>query len=374
MTVPLHPTRAIILLGAFRENLELVRTLVGPRVKILAVVKAEAYGHGLIGISRAAHSAGVDYLGVARVPEGVQLRSEGIDTPALVFEAAPPEHIEPALHAGLDLTVTSLAGAEEIGGLAQRTRMRARIHVKVDTGMGRLGLPWESAAGQIARAASIPGIDLVGVYSHFSTAEDADPGYARGQLGRFLRVLESLAGLKIDVPLRHMAGSGGILAHPDSHLDMVRPGIMLYGYPPRKDMPLPFPLKPVLSLVTRVSFIKDVPVGTSISYGRRYTTDRPTMIATLPVGYGDGYSRLLTNRGDVLIRGRRFRIAGTVCMDHCMVDVGPGAAVHPGDPAVLIGRDGGETITAWDLAEAMGTIPYEVTSLIAWRVPRVFEE
>ncbi len=372
MDVPPHPTRALISLPALQHNLQLVRTLIGPEKKIMAVVKADAYGHGMPAVARAAVEAGCEYLAVARVPEGLALRQAGLETtPVLVFEVTPPDHIEPALRARLDLSVSSAEGAGAVARAAREAGLRARVHAKVDTGMGRLGLPAEQAAALIARIAALPGLELAGVYSHFATADDPDRSFARTQIDRFCRVLDGLKALRVEVPLRHMAGSAGIIAYPEAHFDMVRPGIMMYGYPPRRNMLLPRPLRPVLSLVTRVSFVKEVPAGTPVSYGRRYYTYRPTTIATLPVGYGDGYSRLLTNRGEVLIRGRRYRIAGTVCMDHCMIDAGPGSDIRAGDAAVLIGTDGPESVSAWDLAETIGTIPYEVTCLLTARIPRV---
>ncbi len=371
MDVPPHPTQALISIPALHHNLQVVRTLIGPGRKIMAVVKSEGYGHGMSIVARAAVEAGCEYLAVARVPEGVALRKAGLDTPTLVFEAVPPEHIEPAIQARLDLSASSIEAAGAISRIAQSTGLRARVHVKVDTGMGRLGVPADQAAPLIARMAALAGVELTGVYSHFATADDPDPAFARTQIDRFCRVLEELRGLHVEIPLRHMAGSAGIIGYPESHLDMVRPGIMMYGYTPRRNMPLAHPLRPALSLVTRVSFVKEVPAGTPVSYGRRYHTDRRTRIATLPVGYGDGYSRLLTNRGEVLVRGRRYRVAGTVCMDHCMIDAGPDGDIRVGDAAVLIGTDGAETVSAWDLADAMGTIPYEVTCLLTARIPRI---
>ncbi|MBP1692058.1 MAG: alr1, partial [Bacteroidetes bacterium] len=234
------------------------------------------------------------------------------------------------------------------------------------------GLSAATAAESIESIARLPWIDLVGVYSHFATSEDPDRTFATHQLDLFSHVLEDLAKRRISVRFRHMANSGAILEFPESHFDMVRPGLMLYGYAPRQGMALRVALSPVMSLVSRVAFLKRVGPNTSISYGRRYFTERETQIATVPVGYGDGYSRLLTGKAEALIRGKRYPVVGIVCMDQVMVDVGPGADIHDGDPVTLIGQQGGESIWAWELAAKIGTIPYEITCLVTSRVPRRF--
>jgi alanine racemase len=371
---PIHPTRATIDLPAFRNNLSLVRSYVGNRVRIMAVVKANAYGHGMLRIAREAVQNGASYLGVARVEEGIELKKEGIDQAVLVFEVPPGTHLEKAIAEGLELTVTSVNGARAIAGVAQKARRKARIQVKVDTGMGRLGVHDQGAIGAVEQIARLPEIELAGVYSHFATSDEEDQSFALAQLTRFERVLEGLQHRRLDVPLRHMANSGAIISLPSSYFDMVRPGIMLYGYLPRKGMPVARPLVPVMSLLSVAAFIKTVAKGTSISYGRRYYAPEETRIATVPVGYADGYSRLLTNNSEVLIRGTRFPVVGTICMDHFMVDLGERKDVEEGDLVTLVGSDGAEQITAWDLAEKLQTIPYEVTCMISARVPRHYRE
>jgi alanine racemase len=367
-----HPTHAVIDLAAFRENVSAVRSCIRGVTGIMAVVKADAYGHGMFDIASEAVEAGVEYLGVARAYEGAQLREAGIEIPILAFEVVPTEHQSAAIEHNLDLTVTSVSGARQLGEVAERLGRKARVHVKVDTGMGRLGLSAATAAESIESIARLPWIDLVGVYSHFATSEDPDRTFATHQLDLFSHVLEDLAKRRISVRFRHMANSGAILEFPESHFDMVRPGLMLYGYAPRQGMALRVALSPVMSLVSRVAFLKRVGPNTSISYGRRYFTERETQIATVPVGYGDGYSRLLTGKAEALIRGKRYPVVGIVCMDQVMVDVGPGADIHDGDPVTLIGQQGGESIWAWELAAKIGTIPYEITCLVTSRVPRRF--
>ncbi len=372
LAAALPATRALVDIGAYRVNLDAVRSYVGAGVKVLAVVKADAYGHGARRMAEEAVRGGVDYLGVARIHEGIELRMAGITHPVLVFEVPPPAHLEAALRQDLQLTVVSLEGAALAGDVATRLGTMARVHVKVDTGMGRLGFPIAGAREAVERISRMEGVDIVGLYSHFATSEDPDRSFASRQLEQFQELVRSLEAVGIDVPLKHMANSGAIIALPGAHLDMVRPGIMLYGYPPGRDMDQRYPLRPVLSLLSQVAFLKKVDPGVSISYGRRYTTSRRTTVATIPVGYADGFPRLLTGRADALVRGRRYPVVGTVCMDAVMLDLGPDAEIVEGDPVTLIGSDGAERIDAWDIAARIGTIPYEVTCLIPKRVPRVY--
>jgi alanine racemase len=354
--------------------MDVVRSCIGPAVKIMAVVKANAYGHGMRTIAYEAVRSGAAYLGVARVDEGLEIRKAGLGQPVLVFEVAPPTHLDRAIVDSLELTAASVEHAEGISSAAGRQQRKAKIHAKVDTGMGRLGIQYQQAVDAIEKIARLPGIELTGVYSHFATSDEIDQSFASDQLDRFSQVLEGLEHRRIAIPLRHMANSGAIISLPSSSFDMVRPGIMLYGYPPRNRMQVKHPLVPVLSLVSQVTFMKHVPKGTSISYGRRYIAPSDTSIATVPVGYGDGYSRLLTNNVEVLIRGRRYPAVGTICMDHFTVDVGNAAEIGVGDTVTLIGKDGNEDISAWELAEKLQTIPYEVTCMISSRVPRYYIE
>lgn len=367
-------TEARISLPAFRHNLGVVRTCVGTRVNIMAVVKANAYGHGAGRLAAEAVQWGVEYLGVARVGEGVALREEGIGQQMLVFELVTPGHEQLALENELELTIAGTETAERINDAAGRLKKKARVHVKVDTGMGRLGMDHKRSAMMIESFARLRWLELAGIYSHFATSDRQDVTFAREQLQRFQTVLEELERRKIDVGLRHMANSGAILAMPESHFDMVRPGIMLYGYAPRRDMRSDPPLQPVLSLISHVAFLKSVEANTSISYGQRYFTREETMIATIPIGYADGYFRLLTGKGEAIINGVRHPVVGTVCMDYIMVDLGSKSDVREGDEVILVGRTGTEVIDCWDIGEKIGTIPYEVTCLISGRIPRVFQE
>lgn len=366
----IHHTRALIDRSSFVHNIRAVRSYVGAEVAIMAVVKANGYGHGAVELARVALANGVMYLAVARVEEGLELREAGIDAPLLVFELVRRDMLEQALHADLQLTLSSLEGARALNEVAGDLRVKAKVHLKVDTGMARLGLDHRSAVPQIESILRLQWLNVAGVYSHFATADDADQTFAHLQLDRFNALLNELSRRGLDIPLKHMAGSGAIMALPESHFDLVRPGIMLYGYPPRRGMDLRHPLKTVMSLVSAVNFVKRVAANTSVSYSRRYFTRQETNIATVPIGYADGYSRLLTGRSSLIIRGKKYPVVGTVCMDHIMVDVGLDD-IHEGDSVTLIGWDGEESITAWDIAELIGTIPYEVLCMVTNRVPRV---
>lgn len=368
----LHPTRARISVSAFHHNLDVVRSYVGPAVKIMAVVKSNAYGHGMRTIAYEAVRHGAASLAVARVDEAAELRRDGVDAPILVFEIPFVSQIERALMDGIDLTVASLDNAEQINSRAEALKKKANVHVKVDTGMGRLGFPYQHAAEYIERVALLSSLNVIGIYSHFASSDEADLTYARVQLERFKTALAHLQTKRIEIPLKHFANSGAIIALPESHFTMVRPGIMLYGYAPRSGMATNPPLHPVMSLISKISFIKTVEAHTSISYNRRYFTKQRTRIATVPIGYGDGYSRLLTNNTEVIIHGKRFPVVGTICMDHVMVDLGNDDDVNVADDVVLIGGEETERITAWDIAEKLGTIPYEVTCNISQRVQRAY--
>jgi alanine racemase len=366
-------TRADIDLDALRFNLAGVRKRVSDRVKIMGVVKANAYGHGFLEIAHALVRFGADYLGAGFLEEGVMLRQHGITTPILVLGGVLGNQIRDFLEHDLEITVSSLEVAERINHeVPEYLGRKARVHLKIDTGMERIGVRSDRAPEFVERVQKLPHIEVVGVYSHLATADERDKSFAREQLAKFHEVVTSLKQIGIEPPLLHIANSGAVLDMPESFYTMVRPGIMLYGVYPSKETSESIPLQPVLSLKSKVVFLKEVPAGTGISYGRRYYTKERTRVATVPIGYGDGYPRRLTNRGYVLIGGKKCPIIGTVCMDQLMVDVGFERPVHIGDEVTLIGRDGDESIGAWDVAEHAETIPYEIFTGISSRVPRRF--
>ena len=371
----LYQTHARIHRNNIRFNLEGIRRAVGPQRKILVAVKANAYGHGSVEVARLAERTGMDWLGVATVPEGLQLRQAGIRLPILKLSPCFPEEMEAAAREKITLTVCERANVDALAQVCRGSGLRADVHLKVDTGMGRIGVSVDEApdlAVHIER--DCPGLRLEGIFTHLPVSDAADVEYTRGQIGRFKAAVDAVQiaiGRKVD--LVHCANSGAVLGHEPGWLDMVRPGIMVYGFYPDEGTPQTIPLKPGLSFLTRVSFLKKVKAGESVGYGRTWFAPEDTWIATIPAGYADGFNRLFSNRGRVLIRGCSYPIVGRVCMDQSMVNLGPETDVQVGDEVVLIGKSGDEEISAYEWARALGTITYEVTCQINSRVERVYE-
>jgi alanine racemase len=364
-------TRAVIDLSAVADSIRGIGSLVGPKVRIMAVVKADGYGHGAVRVARTALAHGATYLGVAYAQEAVELREAGIGAPILILGAAPPEAVEQVTRYDLAQSVCDTETPRALSALASADRP-ARVHVKVDTGMGRIGLSPADAPGYIAFLQKLPNLTIEGIFTHLPKSDEADPGFTNKQIEEFNGLLRELSARGIDIPIRHMANSGGVLAFGASYMNLVRPGIMIYGLYPSKEVKRSVPLRPAMSLVTRIRFLKRVPAGTPISYGGTYVTESETTVATLPIGYADGYRRLLSNNYDVLVRGVRAPVIGRVCMDMTMIDVThvKGAAV--GDEVVLMGRQGGNEISIDNMAERLSTINYEITCLVGKRVPRVY--
>lgn len=369
----MRPTHAEIDLSAIAANVALACRLAGPETRVMAVVKADAYGHGAVPVARVALAAGATWLGVAIPEEAVPLRAAGIASRILVLGPVAPEQAELVADHDLEQCVCDPAQAEALGRAARARGRVLALHLKVDTGMGRVGLRPREVHGVAEKIRALPSVRLAGLMTHFADAEAEEPGFAREQLARFADAARDLAAAGIPVPLRHAANSAALLFLPESRLDLVRPGIMLYGYHPRgpRGGPEP-PLRPALRLRTAISQIRDVAQGESVSYGRTFVAPRDLRVARLPVGYADGCGRLLSNRGQVLIRGQRVPIVGRVCMDMTMVDVSGLPDVRVGDEAVLIGRQGADEITADEVAELQGTISYEVLCRIGPRVPRIY--
>lgn len=371
MVAPGTSSIATTRLDHLRANLDAVRARVGGRA-VLAAVKADAYGHGAIEVSRMIERTGAaDWLGVATVGEGLELRAAGITLPVLKLSVARGEEVAAAVAAGLTLCVVDEDSILEAGAAATALGTTASVHLKVDTGMRRIGCEPELAPSLAQRVDATPGVRLEGLFSHLPIS-DSPRGeeFTRGQVALFARTAREVEAARGPVPLKHIANSGAVLGHPDTWFDLVRPGIMIYGAYPDPEAARTVPLLPALEWRTRVSFVKRVPAGETVGYGRTWTAPRDTWIATVPVGYGDGYSRLLSNRGRMLVRGRSYPIAGRVCMDQTMIDLGPDTDVAVGDEVVLVGRSGTDEITTSEVAGLMGTIPYEVTCLITRRVGR----
>jgi len=371
---PERPTWVEIDLSAIANNTRQLQSLVGPAVRILASLKADAYGHGALKVARTVLHNGASMLGVATVSEATPLREAGVDAPILVFGYVPHWQMREAVRLGLTITLYSIESAQALSRAALALGHTVKVHVKVDTGMGRLGIRAEQIAKVLELVHEIidlPGLELEGIYTHFAMADTQDQTHVRMQLSRFQHVLEAIERAQIRPPLVHAANSAAILSLSEAHFNMVRPGIALYGLDPSQQVRLPGAFRPALSFKTQVAQVKDIPEGECISYGCTYITERPTCVAILPVGYADGFRRAPTNWGCVLIHGQEASLLGRVCMDQCIVDVSHIPQVRAGDEVVLIGRQGEASLTAEHVAQRLGTINYEVVSEILARVPRV---
>jgi alanine racemase len=366
------PVWAQIDLDAIAHNVSAIKQHVGERVIVMAVVKANAYGHGAEPVARVALESGASWLAVNRLGEGVALRLAGIHAPILVTGYTPAAGATAAVTHDLRLTVTSLSLAEALSAAVRVAGKPAPVHVKIDTGMGRFGLVPEEAVDFIRALSRMPGLQLEGVYTHFAVAELPDKSYTRRQFALYRAVLAALEGESIPVPMQHVANSAATLDLPEMHLDAVRPGIAIYGLPPSDAVEPAVPLRPALTLKSRVGRVRTLPAGSSISYGRTFVTQRPTPVALVPGGYGDGYMRCNSNRGVVLIHGQRASIRGRVCMDQFVVEITGIEGVKPDDEVVLIGRQGEEVLSAEEVARWGETINYEVVTQLMPRIPRVY--
>jgi alanine racemase len=370
--VTVRPTRAEIDLEAIRHNVRAVRSAVGPAPAIMAVVKADGYGHGALPVSRAAVQAGATCLGVATPEEGADLRAGGVREPIVVLGPADPEQAALIVEHGLVAAVATSELAHSLSRAAAAAGRRVAVMAKIDTGMGRIGVAPEEAPAFVQGLLALPGVTLQGVFTHLAHADAREKTHATLQLSRLGAVLAELDRAGVSVPWISAANSATIMDLPAGHFSLVRAGIMLYGLLPSAELRRPAAVRPAMRITTRIVFLKRVRAGTTIGYGCTYTAPRETWIATLPVGYADGYARRLSNAGPVLIGGRRHTVAGRVCMDQIMVDLGPEAAAKVGEEAVLLGRQGEEEITATELAELAGTISYELLCGISPRVPRIY--
>jgi alanine racemase len=373
--VTLRPVWAEVDLAAIRHNVGVLAALAAP-ARVCAVVKAGAYGHGPVESARAALAGGASWLAVALVEEGAQLRDAGIDAPVLLLSEPPAEAMADVVGLGLTATLYTEAGVAAAAAAAT-SGTPLPVHVKVDTGMHRVGATAADAVKLALTVEERPELALEGLWTHFAVADAPDDPFTEVQHRRFTAVLDELAGLGVRPRLAHASNSAGVLAHPDAHHDLVRCGLAVYGVAPSPALEAQAAtLRPALALKARVSLVKEVEPGEGVSYGLRFRADRPTVIATVPVGYADGVPWRLTGAGgEVLVGGRRRPIAGAVTMDQLMVDCGPGGGggrpVAVGDEVVLLGRQGDEEIGAWEWAARLGTIAYEVLSGIGARVPRV---
>jgi len=366
-----RPTRIRVDLPSIGHNLAQIRVRTG--VPVMAIVKADAYGHGLVPVARYLAAQGVDQLGVAFLEEGLALRSAGIATPILVLGGIFGPQLNQFLANDLEITVSSLDKLRQVEAAAEALGKRAVIHLKVDTGMERIGVHSETCGLFIAAAVASRWCEIRGIYSHLACADDPASKMTMEQVQRFAEACAHFDRLGAPMPVRHLANSGGVLNFPETHLDLVRPGILLYGVYPDPAAKRTVVARPALSLHSQVVYFKVVKAGRTISYGATYRVERDSRVVTVPIGYGDGYPRALSNSGQVLVRGKRYPISGRICMDQFMVNIGWDSAYNE-DEVVLIGSQGDEAIRVEDVAAWAGTIPYEILTGLNQRIPRTYLE
>jgi len=364
---------AEINLDNIANNLKEVKKIVGENTKILAVVKADAYGHGAVEVSKVALYNGADWLGVATYDEGVQLRRHSIFAPILLLGYTPEARINEVILNELTQTVFSYDTALEFSEAAGKLNKKADIHIKIDTGMGRIGFfPDSRSLEIISKISELQNINISGIYTHFATADEKDKTFTYEQYKKFIYMAENTEKILGRRIIKHTANSGAILDLPEFGLDMVREGIILYGLYPSDEVRKNLNIRPCMSIKTNVSYVKETEAGVSIGYGRTFFTKRRSKIATVPVGYADGYSRALSNKANVIINGKAVPVVGNICMDQFMADVTDAGEVKAGDTVILMGAAGDTVIGADDIAKLQGTVSYEVLCNVGKRVPRLY--
>jgi len=367
----MRPTRAIIHTDNFRHNIQLIRGQVGREKLICAAVKADAYGHGANELCSIAIEEGVSYFAIATVGEGVLLRKNNLTIQIILLTLTSPEEFPEIISNGIQPFV---ADKPYIKGLNREAKKQGRVvdvHLHIDSGMGRIGCKPKNAPGLALLIESLDNVNLKGVSTHFACADEPSKPMTNNQILKFKEAVEQIKSAGINTGIVHASNSAAIVGYSESWIDMVRPGIILYGYYPGHEQERNLDVKPVMEFRTEIVFIKKVPAGQSLSYGATYVTDRETYIATLPVGYGDGYNRLLSSKGIILINGKKYKVAGRVCMDQLLIDLGPETDVDIYDEAILFG-EGSDAQTAEDLADMLDTISYEITCNVNKRVPRIY--
>lgn len=360
-------------LDALDFNIKSIIKKVGGKAKIIGTIKADGYGHGAWEVAKVLMENGVDMFSVAMLDEAINLRNDGLDKPILILGTTPPEYYDNIVKYNITQQVSSLAQAEGLNVAAEKLGKKASVHIALDTGMGRIGfVPCDKAVDDVVKISNMKNIEITGMFTHFSTSDEKDKTYTLEQKEKYIWMVKHLEEKGVHITLKHIANSAAIMDFDDLMFDAVRPGIILYGlYPSNDVIKKNLPLKPVMSLKSRITYIKQVDKDTSISYGRTYRTDCRKTIATIPAGYADGYNRLLSNKGRIIVNGKSAPIVGRVCMDQFMADIS-GIKADEWDEAVLMGRQGDEEITADEIADTIGTINYEVVCMINKRVPRVY--
>ncbi|MCR4432570.1 MAG: alanine racemase [Caldiserica bacterium] len=364
-----NSTKAVIDLEAIAQNVKAIKGLIGEKCHLMAVVKADGYGHGALEVGQVAIKSGATWLGVANPIEGKLLREAGIKAPILVLLPIEPEEAQIVANYGLSQTVESPSTLKVLDREAQKVRKRIRVHLKIDTGMNRLGVRCEDALKVAKEILGHPGLELEGVFSHFATADEEDKTFARFQLERFRQCLRDLERAGIRVPLKHMANSAATLELPESRLDLVRVGIMVYGVYPSNEVKRVISLRPAMTVKTKVMSIREVEPGETVSYGRAYTAKEKRKIAIIPLGYGNGYTRLFSNLSYFLIRGKKVPQVGRVCMDMCALDVTGIENIKPGEEVIVFG----EGLPVDELSDLIGTISYEILCSLGRLVPRDYK-
>lgn len=366
------PSRAIVNLTHYAYNLAMIRRIVGAQTRTIAIIKADAYGHGILPIARKALESGAAMLGVATVDEGLALREAGISAPILVLFQPCRDALTAAVAQQLTLMISDVETANHLGDVALRANKVAPVHCMIDTGMSRQGFGLDAAPDELQYVSRISRIDIEGVATHFPVADKAEDTFTYTQIKAFRQLLKRLGKTGIPFEVTHAANSAAVINYPSSYFDMVRPGLMTFGVWPSEAPERPGLLKRALRWETRVTQVRMLEPGSSIGYGRTYTTENRMRAAVLAIGYADGYKHSLSNKAEVLIRGKRCPVRGSVCMDQTVVDVSALADVQDGDIVTLIGADGTDEITAEELARHAGTIPYDILTGIGNRVPREY--
>ncbi|EGD46399.1 alanine racemase [Ruminiclostridium papyrosolvens DSM 2782] len=375
MEYKLNRAWAEISLDNIAHNIREIRRITGKNAEIMGVVKADAYGHGVMEVAKTLLENGASRFAVSMLDEAIQLRREGIEVPILILGYTDPRRANEIIENDVTQSVFSHDLAQALSDEAVRQGKKVKIHIKIDTGMSRIGfLPGYSAVKNVVEISRLPNIIIEGLFTHFATADEKNREYTNTQFERFMSICCELQRIGIHIPVKHCANSAAIIEYPEMHLDMVRPGIILYGMYPSDDVnKAKIDLKPAMTLKANVIMVKEVEKNTSISYGRIFTTGRTSKIATIPIGYADGFNRMLSNKGKVLINGEFAPVVGRVCMDQCMVDITDiGSNVEVGDEVVLIGAQGQNNITAEDVAQTIGMINYELVCIVGKRIPRAF--
>lgn len=365
-----RPTHVEVNLTRLTENYQAIRAGVGAAA-IMPVLKANGYGHGLVPVAQHLQTLGVPYLGVAFLEEGIMLRQAGIHTPILVMGGIIGNQVPHFLHYDLTLTASSLEKLTQIEQVAAQLGKRVTVHLKIDTGMERIGVHYYSAGELLHAAAASSHCEVEGIYSHFANSDNPDLSSARLQLARFKAVLAQAEQVGLRPRYRHIANSGAILQLPESHLDMVRPGLLFYGVYPDETIPRTITVRPALTWKSRVVYFKVVQPGHPVSYGSTWQADHPVRLITVPVGYGDGYFRAMSGQAELLVRGRRYPVVGRICMDQLMVNI-EWETAYNGDEVILLGEQDGQQISCNELARWANTIPYEILTNINTRVPRIY--